>query len=295
MQREGDQMVASPAFPRVTFDNKDLDKFVFQSDGFNCGMGICAATSLILQEFLLVLTSKNEYHQFFVDTFEGLSYKFPECSVSSFRDNVDIGDLNFLQVIRSEFLILIDGMAEYQHNILPQRFFGDDYIRNTKYEAFKLKLVPTISSSPQTAALPDDTTKTEQPPSSSIEGAMGLATLTLDQNVISSNAVTPIDTASAETEPPTATVSQESPAPTSEKEKPVKKYDVVPARWLTPKKKKTKRKPPKPPELKPTPKSPSDNEEFIDAADRKPAAKTTPEVKDDDLVFLVSCLNILMF
>jgi hypothetical protein len=60
MKREGDQMVASPAFPRVTFDDKDLEKIVFQSDGWNCGMGICAATSLILQEFLLVLTSTND-------------------------------------------------------------------------------------------------------------------------------------------------------------------------------------------------------------------------------------------
>ena len=59
MQREGDQMVASPTFPSVTFDDKDLDKY-----SWNCGMGICAATSLILQEFLLVLTSKNEYHHF---------------------------------------------------------------------------------------------------------------------------------------------------------------------------------------------------------------------------------------
>ena len=173
------RMIGHSNFPKMRFNTEDTESFCYQRDGHNCGIGISAATSLILQEFLGPQYVGKAYHKFFIDAFEDPdpnepnTYRFPKCNISSFRDKIDIGKKDYFQVLREELFLLYDRMAEYQHVILPKRQFGEACLRNEVYEAFKKEMqTPKAETTKPTPIEEPKPTPIEQ---SQIDAARSLA------------------------------------------------------------------------------------------------------------------------
>ena len=118
-------------FPHVQFDKTDL--LPLQEDGYNCGIGVVAAVGIILRD-IIGRTSESEHH--FCNIFEqsklnlsleGKGLWYEEWVVklrpkllkkSPSRNELVWGD--YLSVLRSQWFVLFDRLAELQNVTIPQ-------------------------------------------------------------------------------------------------------------------------------------------------------------------------------
>jgi hypothetical protein len=115
----------------------------FQHDGYNCGVGICAAIAIVLRDLVVKDQVSNDapylYDQYFKA--ENMELKFckertemycdmPLVFFKSLRDEDDFVWGDYLKLLREEWFMLIDRLAEEEHVLCPKRLFPKYQIKN---------------------------------------------------------------------------------------------------------------------------------------------------------------------
>jgi hypothetical protein len=120
-------LIGTENFPAFRFLPDSVDNLPKQFDGYNCGVGVVATIGIVLRETATV--SDFEFISKFLrvspsptKSLDGIEYVHFFHMAMFERLPSEVNGRDFLQVVREEFFIAFDRLAEYQHIKLRARY-----------------------------------------------------------------------------------------------------------------------------------------------------------------------------